>query len=340
MRGGPVSALLDIRVAAISLLVGLACLGVTIIAVSGGDYPVSALESLAALFGSGDPFVQTVVQEWRLPRALVAILFGAGLGVSGAIFQSLIRNPLGSPDVIGFDGGAYFGAIVVIVLLHGTGGAVGVGAIVGGIATVLAVYFLAWKRGITGFRLVIVGICVGATIGALSAYVVAQAAREDRAVAMAAGWWGAGSLVSTDWGTVRAAIAWMAPTVALIAVLSRGRAMLELGDDAAAARGVPVERTRLALMLLAVCLSAMVVTLAGPIVFVALVAPRLGHLLARSPGVALAPAAAMGALLLATSDLIARRGLGVEVPVGLVTVVIGGLYLILLLARQARGRPL
>lgn len=330
--------LLDLRTTVVVALVALACLGVTVLAVSGGELPVSAADSLAALFGNGDPFVQTVVREWRLPRAVTAILFGVALGISGAIFQSMIRNPLGSPDVIGFDGGAYLGAIITTIVLRMSGIAVGIGAITGGVATVLAVYLLAWKRGVMGFRLVIVGICVGAVMGAASTYLVLLAARQDQGVAMAAAWWGAGSLVRADWGTVTAASAWLLPTLLAIGLMSRTRGMLELGDDAAAARGITVEPARLALMLLAVCLSAMVVTLAGPISFVALVAPRLGHLLARSSGVALVPAAAMGGLLLALSDLVARRGFWAEVPVGLVTVVIGGLYLTYLLARQARGR--
>lgn len=340
IRSGRLSLLVDVRTVVFAVVVAAACLAVTVLAVSGGEFPVSAMDSLAALFGVGDPFVQTVVQEWRLPRALSAIVFGAALGVSGAIFQSMIRNPLGSPDVIGFDGGAYFGAMAALIVFHATGTGVGLGAVVGGVATVLAVYFLAWRRGVTGFRLVIVGICVGAIVGAGSTYLLVQAAREDRSLALAAAWWGAGSLVNVDWETVQAALAWSVPTVVLIAALSRARGMLELGDDAAAARGVRVEPARLSLMLLAVCLSAMVVTLAGPIAFVALVAPRLGHLLSRSPGVALVPAAAMGALLLAASDLVARRALPVELPVGVVTVVLGGVYLIWLLSRQVRGRTI
>ncbi len=335
VQHGALSFLVDVGAVRMAIVVSLLALAVTLLVISGGELGISVTESLGALIGKGDAFAQTVVREWRLPRALAALLFGAMLGLAGAIFQSAIRNPLGSPDIIGFDSGAYTGAMFAILVLGASGLTVGLWSLIGGIATALVVYLLAWRRGISGFRLVIVGICVGAILSAMSTYMVMRA---ELRLVTAAAWWGAGSLNGTTWGDLRLGLLWVIPLSAALFMVQRSFAMLELGDDAASARGIRVERVRLATMGIGVAFSAAVVSLAGPIPFIALVAPQVARRLAGSAGIALIPTALVGALLLGTSDLAAQRLLGVEVPVGIVTVVIGGVYLIYLLGKEGSKR--
>ncbi|MGO1855358.1 MAG: FecCD family ABC transporter permease, partial [Microbacteriaceae bacterium] len=146
----------------------------------------------AALVDPDAGFARTVVLEWRLPRAVAAIVFGAALAVSGAIFQSLTRNPLASPDIIGFSTGSYTGALLVMTLIGGGYLAVGAGALVGGIVTATAVYLLAWRRsGTQGFRLLIVGIAVAALLGSFNTWLLLTANLD---VALNAAVWGAGTL--------------------------------------------------------------------------------------------------------------------------------------------------
>lgn len=314
--------------------VGLAALVLGVIALGLGDLPLSPSEVVHALFATDGSFSSTVVRDWRLPRVLGALVFGAGLAVSGAVFQSLTRNPLGSPDVIGFSTGAYTGALVALTVVGAGAVSASVGALVGGLLTALVVYVLAYRRGMQGFRLIIVGIAVTAMLHAVNLFLLLRAQEE---VAMAAAIWGAGSISLLSWPVlVTAAVGLLLCLPGLLLV--PGLRQLELGDDAAAAHGVPVERTRIGLVLFAVALVAIVTASAGPIAFVALAAPQVARRLASSAGIPLVSSAAVGAFLLLGADLIAQHALPVDVPVGIVTVVLGGAYLLSLLIQEARRR--
>ncbi len=311
-------------------------LAVTVWALFEGAYPVSPGEVWAALVGDPDAgFARTVVVEWRLPRALAAAVFGAALGASGAVFQSLTRNPLASPDIIGFSAGSYTGALVVIILVGGTYLEVAMGALAGGMATAAVVYLLAARGGVQGFRLIIVGIAVAAMLASFNTWLMLTA---DLEVAMSAAAWGAGSLNATGWGETLAGGAAVLVLLTLLALLGPGLRQLEMGDDAARTTGVPAERTRLLAVVLGVALIATVTAAAGPIAFVALAAPQIARRLARTPGVTVAPAAFTGAFLLAASDLIAQHLLPVTLSVGVVTVVGGGAYLVWLIVHEVRRR--
>lgn len=313
----------------LTVMMGVAAMGM-------GDYPLSFSEVWRTLLGPSDSFAYTIVYDWRLPVVVAAAVFGALLGLGGAIFQSLTRNPLGSPDIIGFDAGSYTAVLLVMLGFHLQGyAALALASLLGGLAVAAAVYGLAYRRGVEGFRLIVVGIAISAMLGSLNTYLITRAGELD---ALAAGFWAAGSIRRVDWESLRsalpfavllmAAVAWAAPTL-------RG---LELGDDAAAALGVRVQRSRLLLLGLGTATSALVTAAAGPIGFVALVAPQLAQRLARTGGVGLCAAAAMGAALLTgahlLSLLLARAGKAI--PVGLITVCVGGLYFIWLLVREAR----
>lgn len=332
---GGFSLRMDARAALAVLLLAVAAAAAAVLLIGSGDFPMSFGEVVATLLGDGTAAQEFIVQDLRLPRVLVAALVGASLALSGAIFQSLSRNPLGSPDVIGFGQGACVGALIVIVLFGGNSLAVSGGAVAGGLLTGTLVYLLAWKRGVHGFRLVLVGIGIAAMLTAVIHYLITKA---DLVDATRATLWMTGSLDGRDWAQV-----W--PLVVLGAVLgpvtlAHGRPlrMLEMGDDAAYALGVPVERTRIVLMGSGVLFIAVATAAAGPIAFVALSAPQLARRLTRAPGPNLAAAAVMGAALLLVADWIATNVFADrQLPVGVVTGVLGGVYLLWLLVTERKA---
>lgn len=332
--GGRLSGRIDVRSAAVAACLVAVAAATAVVSLGIGDFAVSVPDVLSALAGQASGPVQMVVVGWRLPRVLMALLLGAALGVSGAIFQSLTRNPLGSPDVIGFNTGAYTGALVVILLLGGTYYEVAAGAVAGGLATALIVYVLAYKKGIQGFRLIIAGIALSAMLASVNTWLILKA---DLAQAMSAAVWGAGTLNRLTWAQVGPVAAGTLAVMAALVFLGRRLGMLELGDDTARALGVSVERSRLVLVVLGVALTAMATAAAGPIAFISLAAPQLARRLAGGASVALLPSAAMGAVLLTVSDLLAQRLFApTQLPVGVITVSLGGCYLVWLLAREAR----
>lgn len=332
--GGRVSALFDLQAVAVTLALFGIALAVALLTLLGGEYPIAVPDVLQALLGGADGRVHMVVVEWRLPRTALALLLGAALGMSGAIFQSLTRNPLGSPDIIGFDAGAYTGALIVIILLGGGFYAIAGGALAGGLLTALLVYALAYRRGVQGFRLIIVGIGVAAMLASLNTWMLLRAKLD---VAMAAAVWGVGTLNGLGLDRLVPAAMVLAVLIPLALLMGRPMAQLELGDDAAQAMGVSAERTRLGLLVLGVALTATVTAAAGPIGFVALSAPQLARRVAGTAGVSMLPSAAMGALLLVSADFVAQRAFApAQLPVGIVTVSLGGVYFIWLLLREAR----
>ncbi|MFD5554195.1 FecCD family ABC transporter permease [Streptomyces sp. NPDC127068] len=330
------SARLGVRQTAVTATLFLVALVSAVVALRFGDYVLTIGEVAAALTGSGAEFHRTVVVQWRLPVVTAALVFGALLGVGGAIFQSLTRNPLGSPDVIGFDAGSYT-AVVLSLLVFGGGAywSVAGAAVVGGLATAFLVYALAYRRGVQGFRLIIVGIGVSALLGSVNAYLISRADLTD---ALTIGFWGAGSLTRVTWNGMALSLAVTVLIVLAAALLAPSLRHLELGDDAAVTQGTRVGAVRLALLVVGVATTALVTAAAGPIGFIALVAPQLARRLTRSPGVRLLPAAAMGAALLSAAHVLAllvARSYR-PVPVGLITVCLGGLYLIRLLIHESR----
>lgn len=332
--GGAVSHRIDVRTVTVCLVLLAIAVAIALVTLASGEYQVPLPDVVGALLGQAEGRIHMVVVEWRLPRTALALIFGAALGMSGAIFQSLTRNPLGSPDVIGFDAGAYTGALVVIILMQGGYYMIAGGALMGGLVTALLVYFLAYSRGVQGFRLIIVGIAVSAMLNSLNTWLLLRAKLE---VAMAAAIWGAGSLNGLGLDRLAPAAQILAILIPLALMMARPMAQLELGDDAARALGVNAEPTRLGLLALGVALTATVTATAGPIGFVALAAPQLARRLTGSAGVSMLPSAAMGALLLAAADYLAQRAFApTQLPVGIVTVSLGGIYFVWLLLREAR----
>lgn len=315
-------------------------LAVVIVAAGLGSMTIGAYEvDLAAVIRavvdpSSDSDIRQVVLEWRLPRVLFAVLCGAALALAGGIFQSLTRNPLGSPDIIGFGIGAQFGVTLTMVVLElNTYMLKAAGALVGGLLTALLVYVLANKKTLSSFRLIIVGIGVSAGLGSLTSWILISVSVEK---AMMAATWGAGSLASLGFDQLIPAAIVFAIVTVLSLPLNRTLPVLEMGDDAATALGITPGRTRLAAMVFGVALVALVTAAAGPLSFIALAAPQISQRLTRS-NTPMDPVPVMltGAALVVVSDAVAQL---VAVPVGVVTVSIGGIYLAWLLAAQYARR--
>lgn len=317
---------------------GLIWLAILLLALAGlglGTIALSPQRIGAALAGQGDPAASLIVLQWRLPRVLMAIVTGGALGMSGAIFQSQLRNPLGSPDVIGFSTGAYSGALTAMILFAADPAAVAFGAVAGGLTTAAAVYALAWKRGVEGMRLILVGVAVSAMLGAFNHWLMVSGSLE---ATMGAAAWGAGSLAGVGWSQTRPSGLLCLVGMAVCAFQARRMHLLEMGDDVAASLGVEVGRSRILLLILGTGLTAAATAAPGPIAFIALAAPPLARKLLRCGTSSPMVSGGVGAMLLLTADLIAQHGFApVRLPVGLVTVSVGGLYLVWLLVRQQRN---
>ncbi|MFI6501765.1 FecCD family ABC transporter permease [Nonomuraea typhae] len=322
------------RTLLLSAVLAAVILGLGLLGLSFGASWVTPGEVVAALGGWGESVV--VVRDWRLPRVLAGMVFGLALGVAGAIFQNLTRNPMGSPDVIGLDAGAYTGALVAITLLSGSSVQLATGSVLGGLAVAALIYLLSAGGGRSGLRLVVIGIAVSAIVTALNSWIVLRAELE---VAMAAAGWHAGSLNGVDWEDLPLPFAIIAVLLVVMAGSAHAMHQAALGEAVAATTGVSLRRLRLVMVLVGVGCTATVTAVAGPIAFIALAAPQIGRRLAGAPGVPLLPAALTGALLLQGADLVAQMLLAPEsLPVGVVTTAIGGCYLIWLLAKEVRRR--
>lgn len=334
VRVGPLSVRIPRRFLIATIALVLLSLGITLVALMAGERWYSPPQVWQSLLGEGTRTAQLFIVEWRLPRALAAVVFGACLGAAGAIFQTITRNPLGSPDIIGFTTGAHTGGILVILFMTSSYAAVFAGALVGGLVTAIVIYLLAYRSGVQGFRLIIVGIGITAMLASLDTYLMLISASD---IAMIAATWGAGSLNAVAWEHLTWAL--LAGVIALLLplLIARPLAQLPLGDERCAALGATPERTRLLALLVGVVLVAIPTASAGPIAFIALAAPQIGRRLAGSAGTPILPAMVTGACLLGVADVIAQHlTLGLRPPVGVVTVSVGGAYLIWLILRENR----
>lgn len=325
----------DWRSVLVCVALALAIAGMAVLALMTGSYQLGPRQVISALAGGETGLVHDIVVEWRLPRVVAAIVFGAALGVSGAIFQSMLRNPLADPGIIGFSQGSYAGALMVILVVNGSYLQMVGGALLGGMATAILVYVLAYRGGMQGFRLIVVGIGVAAILESLNTWLLLKAELDQ---AMAASAWRTGSLNGVSWDRVVNGGACIILLLALAGLLSRPMRQMELGDDLAASYGVRVSPVRFGLIVVGVALTAAVTAASGPIAFISLVAPQIARRLARSAGITFAPAAFTGALLCLSADYIAQHIAPTPLPVGIITVVLGGGYLGWLLFTEARRR--
>ncbi len=321
------------RAATVSVVLAAAGFVLFCVSLTVGDFPIPLSDVLPAVFGFGSPDSDVIIGQLRMPRALTAVLVGAAFGLSGAIFQSLARNPLASPDIIGITAGASASAVFIIVVHDGSGPILSIGALVGALLAAMAIYLLAFKRRFSSYRLILVGIGVAAVLGAVTSYLLTRSNITD---AQRATVWLTGSLNGRGWQHVGPISLSMLVLVPAALALTRPLRTLQLGDDTAQGLGVPVERSRAVLVLVGVALAAVATAAAGPVAFVAFVSAPLARRLVNAP-LTMVPAALVGAVLVLASDLVARRLFApIELPVGVVTGIIGAPYLVWLLARANR----
>jgi iron complex transport system permease protein len=299
-----------------------------------GEYPVSVGDVVATLLGAGNAQNHFIVVELRLPRALVATLVGVALASSGTIFQTLVRNPLASPDIIGVTNGASLAGVAVFIL-GASSDLVPLAAFGGALAASALVYALAWRGGLSPYRLVLVGIGIAAICMAGTSYLLVKGEFND--VRRAAVWL-VGSLNGRSWPELRPLVLWLCVLVPASIALLRALDALSLGDDVARSLGVRVERVRLALVVVGSALAGVAVSAAGPVGFVAFVAPHIARRLVGVPGSAVLPVAALtGGVLVLAADLVGRILLSPrEVPVGIITAIIGAPFFLYLLHRANR----
>jgi iron-siderophore transport system permease protein len=305
------------------------------LSVGTGDLYIALPDVVPALWGSGDGATLFVVQELRLPRALVGLLTGAAFGASGAVFQTITRNPLASPELLGITQGAAAAVVAGIVLGYGAGLGTQTLGLGGALASGLLIYLLAWNRGTTGYRIVLVGIGVGWMCVSVTYYLLSRAEYQDAQQALG---WLVGNLNGRGWEHVRPLVPALAVLLPAVLLLGRLLRSLHLGDEVAGGLGTPVQRTRMIALLCGAALAAFATAAAGPILFVALAAPQIAQRLARFPRPPVSAAALTGACLVLVSDLLSRHLMAdLELPVGIVTGVLGAPFLLWQLTRANKA---
>jgi iron complex transport system permease protein len=322
-----------------SAVVGIAIavtVAVGVTALSLGAAGVSPDRVLAVLLGGGDRLDRFVVLELRLPRILAAVFVGVAFALAGAVFQATLRNPLASPDILGISTGASLGAVWAILVLGAGGAFVAGAAFGGGLLVAFVIWLAAWRRGLHGVRFVLVGVGMAYLCGSTVAWLLA---RSDVREAQTALHWTVGSVADVRGDELAAlAIGTVACAVAL-AFATRPLRALALGDEHAIAFGVRADASRVMLLVIAVALVALATSVAGPVAFVALIAPAIARRLAGGGGASVAAAGAVGAALTLAADVAGQFAIpDFTAPLGVVTGVIGAPYLLWLLARTERTR--
>ncbi|MED1725407.1 iron ABC transporter permease [Brevibacillus parabrevis] len=315
----------------IALLVALA---VTVISLGMGEMKIAPLDVVKVLLGIGSDENALIVQQFRLPRILTAILVGAALASAGAIMQGIIRNPLASPDVLGVAGGASVAAVAFLLVFD----TVSIKwlpptAFLGALLTTFLLYALSWKKGVTPMRLVMIGVGIKIAAGACVTILImfSPFLLQNKALL-----WLTGSIYGVDWNDVFMILPWVVILIVVAAVLARRVNIQQLGDDVATSLGSSLQWDRFLLLMICAALTGTAVSVGGDISFVALLAPHIAkQLIGPSFGGALPLSAFLGAVIVLIADLIARMAFSpIEVPVGVFTSAIGAPFFIYLLYKN------
>ncbi|EFM44135.1 MULTISPECIES: FecCD family ABC transporter permease [Corynebacterium] len=341
-RAGPISFLWRPRVVLVCVIAAALIVFLGALSIGLGDYPISVPRVLEVIFqGEGSRVERLVVLEWRMPRVATAIAVGCALGLSGALTQTVTRNALASPDILGITTGASAMAVTVIVLGSGGGFAgwlAGIGiplaALLGAILSATVIWALAWRRQADSYRLVLVGIIITALLSSYINFLMVRAELRDASQAQ---FWLTGSLARSEWSTTIPIAVLVIVCAPLLAWIAYQALATTLGPDLARALGQRVNAVQVAMLALAVALAAVAVSAAGPIGFIAFVAPQVALRLCGVPSPPLAASALTGAVLLLGADIVTQAVLPVELPVGIVTSALGGIFLIYLLVQRTRS---
>lgn len=300
-----------------------------------GSFPTPPLQVLNALAAPQSSDIAFIIWELRLPRITLAILVGGALAIAGAILQSIVRNPLASPDVIGITSGAALTAVLFLALLSTTFSIhwLPVAAMLGALVSALLVVSLAWKNGISPSRMVLVGIGLAAAMGAGTTLLIVIS---DDSAAMTAYVWLTGSLYAAQWDDVWGLLPWIVVAVPISLLFARHADAMALGDSVAEGLGVAILRSRLVLLACSVVLAGAAVAFAGGLSFVGLIAPHLAARLVGRNLARLVPASALvGALIVLYADLLGRVAfLPKDLPAGIFVAGIGAPFFVYLLHRS------
>lgn len=284
-------------------LLGLALVIVVVVSLTLGDYHVSLLRIVQILWQpESDPVARRIVMDVRLPRVTLALIVGAALGLAGVLTQSILRNPLAEPGLLGMNSGAALVVTGLVVLLPQAHQIVhAVGAFTGAMLAAAIVYGFSIVIQASMARLVLVGVGIGAMTGGLAAGISLWADSETAQRLMV---WLTGSVYDSTWPKIVAIAPWLALPASLAWLLSRDLDVLVTGDDIARGLGLRLEATTAVALILSALLSAICVTLAGPIAFVGLIAPHIARRLgARNHFARMPMAALVGALIVSSADL-------------------------------------
>ncbi|MET0954604.1 MAG: iron ABC transporter permease [Cryobacterium sp.] len=343
LRLGPVSTIVRPRTAIVTAAAILVAVGLAVVSLGIGDFSLTPARVLQVLVGGGTAREELIVNTLRLPRAALALVIGAALGISGAIVQTTARNALASPDLLGITSGASAGAVAVIVLGGTSGQAAGllrsvgvpVAAVVGGLVAAVVVALILRVIDANGVQPLLVGVGVSAFFGGLVSWMMIAASIDDAARANV---WLTGSLNNRSWPELAAAGTVTIVGLAALIPLAPRLATLSLGPETAKSLGLRPGPTVTGLLLISVVMVSAATAVAGPIAFVALVAPHLARMASRSPTPPLLASATIGALVVVGSDLVARTVLSpIILPVGAVTAAVGAPFLLWLLVRGRKA---
>ncbi|QGA84437.1 iron ABC transporter permease [Halomicrobium sp. LC1Hm] len=328
----------------------------TLLQVSFGAYPLTLGEAWATVFDpaillNGDVWHafllggdtpewftrrQLVVWNIRLPRILVGVLVGANLAVSGAIFQIVTRNELASPYILGVSDGAGLVVLLTLTAFSGLLPLLPVLAAAGGGAAFLLVYVIAWKNGTSPVRLVLAGVVVGTVFGSVQRALFFFI--DNLGVVMSAQTWLSGSLLGTDWAQVRIALPFTVLAMLLAFAVTRELDVLLLGEETAESLGMPVEKVRFAVAGIAILSTAAAIAVAGLVGFVGLIVPHMvRNIVGSDSRRLLAGCLFLGPTLLVGADVGARLALSpIQLPVGIITGLVGGPYFLYLMRKKEK----
>jgi iron complex transport system permease protein len=313
----------------------VAVVAVAVLSLTLGTIAVSPLRLPAILTGHGTALENLAVLTLRLPRWTTGALVGVALGLAGALFQTALRNPLASPDILGVSGGASLAGVTAMLVFHASGAGVPLAALVGGFVVAAAIGVLSWREGFTGQRFVLIGIAVAFLMSGGLSYLITRA---DVRAAQQALAWTVGSVSDPSWpetGLLGAALVVLVPLALWLAIPLR---ILALGSDAAHGLGLRPTATTILATAVGVALAAVATAVAGPVAFVAFVSAPIARRIVAADGLQPVAAALTGAALVTSADFVAARLGSFQAPVGLITGVVGAPYLLWLLTRKDGSR--
>ena len=297
-----------------------------------GSVNLSLGEIISSLIHQDNSMVMTIVYKMRLPRNILAVLIGANLAVSGVLLQSVMKNPLADPGITGVSSGASVAAIIILLLMPQLSGALPLFAFVGGAIACALVFIMAWKNGLRPERIVLAGVAINTILGGFISLLSTLFSDRIQSAIL----WLNGSLATKTWSHVDMLFLYSLIGLGLSLFLIRSTNVLQLGDESAKNLGFNVSRTRLVISAVAVFLAAISTAVVGIISFIGLIVPHISRLLMGSDHKYTIPfSMVLGAIVLLIADTLARTiGGSIEIPVGVITSIVGGPFFLYLLRKR------